>query len=106
MNDKNKSIEELFKIAEKENKKTAIKPRKFERTEDGKLLLVLIIHLIRIGTKMTKPTMSSESELELEFGKVYTAFIVFKDNLNKGKTKAGNSVHISNEIKNEIKLSQ
>lgn len=34
-----KSIEELLKIAEKENKKTAIKPRKFERTEDGKLLL-------------------------------------------------------------------
>lgn len=36
---KNKSIEDLLKKAEKENKKTGIKPRKFERTEDGKLIL-------------------------------------------------------------------
>lgn len=35
---KNK-IKELLKIAEKESKKTAISPRKFERTEEGKLIL-------------------------------------------------------------------
>lgn len=32
-------IEELLKIAEKENKKTAIAPRKFDHTAEGKLLL-------------------------------------------------------------------
>jgi hypothetical protein len=35
----NKKIEELLKIVEKETKKTAIPPRKFDHTKDGKLLL-------------------------------------------------------------------
>jgi hypothetical protein len=35
----NKKIEELLKIAEKEKNKLGIRPRKFEHTEDGKLLL-------------------------------------------------------------------
>lgn len=34
-----KTIEELLKVAQKENKKTSIPPRKFERTEDGKIIL-------------------------------------------------------------------
>lgn len=34
---------------------------------------------------MTKPTMSSE--FELKFGKIYTAFIFFKSNLNEGKRR-------------------
>lgn len=36
---KEKKIEELLKIAEKQCKKSNIQPRKFQRTEDGELLL-------------------------------------------------------------------
>jgi hypothetical protein len=39
MNKKEKSIEELLELAKKNDKKLNIKPRQFERTEDGKLLM-------------------------------------------------------------------
>ncbi|WP_155918571.1 hypothetical protein [Heyndrickxia ginsengihumi] len=35
----NEKIKELLKAAEKESKKTAIPPRTFKRTDDGKLIL-------------------------------------------------------------------
>lgn len=39
MTKQNKTIEELLKIAIIESKNTFMNPRKFERTEDGKLIL-------------------------------------------------------------------
>lgn len=39
MKNANEKIQELLRIAEKENKKSNIPPRKFRHTEDGKLIL-------------------------------------------------------------------